>query len=284
MASVIGAGPWGTGDGRKKRDRRGPGVKRTGGAAGRLADTEQIARLLVSYDNHAGGMPGQPARISDLEVAAFAPLAVALEAHELLAEVESYLAQGLSAERIFVELLAPAARHLGSEWTADRLDFIDVTMGLWRLQEVLREVAARAGPGAPPCADRRVLFSPLPGEQHSFGAAMIDECFSRAGWNSDLLIEPTRALLLARVAATDYDLVGLTVSCNCHIGELSSLIVAVRNVSKNSEVRLMLGGRVLVEDPDLARRAGADGTAANATDALDLAERLLTVAPRVVYA
>lgn len=286
MASVIGAGPWGTGEGRRKRDRRGSGVRRAtaSGNGGRPSDPHQIARLLVSCEQFAGGSPGTEAKISELEVAAFAPLAVALEAHELLAEVEGYLAQGLSAERIFIELLAPAARHLGSEWTADRIDFLDVTMGLWRLQEVLREVAARAGPGTPPSADRRSLFSPFPGDQHSFGAAMIDECFTRAGWSSDLLTEPTRALLLARVAATDYDLVGLTVSCDCHIGQLPSLIVAVRNVSRNPNVRLLLGGRVLIDDPDLAQRSGADGTAATALEALDLADRLLTVAPRVVYA
>jgi len=283
---VIGAGPWGTGEGRRKRDRRGSGARRASGAnlSGRPGDPDQIAPLLVSCEQLGSTSTGNDTKISELEVAAFAPLAIALEAHELLAEVEGYLAQGLSAERIFIELLAPAARHLGSEWTADRIDFLDVTMGLWRLQEVLREVAARAGPGAPPSADRRSLFSPFPGDQHSFGAAMIDECFTRAGWSSDLLTEPTRALLLARVAATDYDLVGLTVSCDCHIGQVSSLIVAVRNVSKNPNVRLLLGGRVLIEDPNLAHRSGADGTAATAVEALDLADRLLTVAPRVVYA
>ena len=222
--------------------------------------------------------------IGEEEIAAFAPLAVAMEAHDLLAEVDTYLLRGFSAEQVFVELLAPAARHLGAEWNADRLDFLDVTMGLWRLQEVLREVAARTCPGVAPAMFRRVLFSPFPGDQHGFGAAMIDECFSRAGWNSDLLIEPTRPSLLAKIAAADYDLVGLTVSCDCHIGQLPSLIVAVRTVSSNPYVRVLLGGQVLIEDPDLARRVGADGTAATALDALDVAERLLTVPVYAAYA
>ena len=113
---------------------------------------------------------------------------------------------------------------------------------------------------------------------------MIDECFARAGWNTDLLIEPTRATLLARVASADFDLVGLTVSCDSHNGQLASLIVAVRNVSRNAHVRLLLGGRVLAEDPDLARRVGADGTAASALDALELAERLIAVPAEAVFA
>ncbi|GAA4002485.1 hypothetical protein GCM10022211_12220 [Sphingomonas humi] len=214
----------------------------------------------------------------------FAPQAVSLEAYDLLAEVDVFMARGLSTETIFIELLAPAARYLGEQWTADRLDFLDVTMGLWRLQEVLREVAARTAPHPAPGSGRRILFSPMPGDQHTFGTAMIDECFSRAGWNSSLLIDPSRALILSNVAGTEYDIVGLTVSCDCHIGQLKSLIVAIRNVSRNPNVRVMLGGRLLTEDPGLASLAGADATAATALGALELAEQLVAAPFNAAFA
>lgn len=267
MASVIGAGP-----------------RKSGHGKGTGTDGNAVARLLVSCPTleRPADRPAGP--ISEAEIAAFAPLAISLEAHDLLAEVETYLARGFNEETIFVELLAPAARLLGDEWTADRLDFLDVTMALWRLQEVLREVAARASPGPFPSPWRRVLFSPVPGDQHGFGTAMIDECFTRAGWSSTMLVEPSRAMLLAAVAGAEYELVGLTVSCDSHIAPLASLIVAIRNVSRNPNVRVMLGGRLLVEDPDLARRAGADATAATAIDALELAERLVAAPLNAAYA
>lgn len=281
MASVIGAGPWPASGGQEGTERRGHGHRGSGIKAHRSPADPRRSRLsAVDGDLANGGNE----RISAEEIAAFAPLAVNLEAHDLLAEVDRYLLRGFSAERVFVELLAPAARHLGAQWTDDRLDFLDVTMALWRLQEVLREVAARSGRDVMPSMSRRVLFSPFPGDQHSFGAAMIDECFTRAGWNSDLLIEPSRPQLLARVAGAHYDLLGLTVSCDCHIAPLSSLIVAVRNVSKNPQLQVMLGGRVLIEDPDLARRAGANGTAACAMDALALAERLTATSFTTAFA
>lgn len=271
VASVIGAGPWPASGGQEGAERRTHGHRGNPSKAHRSAPDSRRSRLTAVHGDLSSGAEK---RIGEEEIAAFAPLAVSLEAYELLAEVDTYLVRGFSTERVFVELLAPAARYLGAEWTADRLDFLDVTMALWRLQEVLREVAARSGRNIVPSLSRRVLFSPFPGDQHSFGAAMIDECFTRAGWNSDLLIEPTRPSLLARVAGAHYDIIGLTVSCDCHIAPLSSLIVAVRNVSRNPHLQVMLGGRVLIEDPDLAQRAGADGTAATAIDALALAERL----------
>jgi methanogenic corrinoid protein MtbC1 len=267
MASVIGASPRKSGGGSNKR----------------FGEHEAVARLVASCPDPDPSSTSTD-RISEAEIAAFAPLAITLEAYELLAEVDEYLARGFSAETIFVELLAPAARKLGDEWTADRLDFLDVTMGLWRLQEVLREVAARSTPGPVPGSSRRVLFSPIPGDQHGFGAAMIDECFTRAGWSSNLLVEPSRPQLLSAVAGADYELIGLTVSCDCHIGQLTSLIIAIRNVSRNPNVRVMLGGRLLIEDPDLVHRAGADATAASALDALEVAERLLSVPLNAAYA
>ena len=266
MASVIGDGPRGAGNDRHQR------------SAGRAPP-----RLMISHSLPDVGVTASSS-ISQAEIASFAPLAIELEAHDLLAEVDTYLARGLSAEAIFIELLAPAARYLGEEWTADRLDFLDVTMGLWRLQEVLREVAARGGPNFSPAFGRRVLFSPMPGDQHSFGAAMIDECFTRAGWSSNLLVEPTRGQLLSSVASTDYALVGLTVSCDCHIGVLTALVSAIRNVSRNPNVRVMLGGRLLIDDPDIARRAGADATALTALGALELAEQLVAAPLNAAYA
>ncbi|UUR07958.1 cobalamin B12-binding domain-containing protein [Sphingomonas glaciei] len=268
MASVIGVDIGNSGPERRRRSGKRP----------------PAARLLNACPEPAPLSRRDATRISDAEVDAFAPLAISLEAHDLLAEVDIYLARGYSAERIFVELLAPVARRLGDDWTADRIDFLDVTMALWRLQEVLREVAARTPPGPGSVTSRRVLFSPLPGDQHAFGAAMIDECFTRAGWSSNLLIEPSRGSLLAAVAAAEYDLVGLTVTCDCHIGPLTALIVAIRNVSRNSNVRVMLGGRLLIEDPGLADRAGADATAATAVDALDIAERLVMEPLNAAYA
>ncbi|GLR47758.1 cobalamin B12-binding domain-containing protein [Sphingomonas astaxanthinifaciens] len=287
MASVIGVGPWGTGTGRTGRRKRDSGHRGARGKAHveHVIESEVIPRLLVSHDILPHSMPTGSGAVDPIEVAAFAPLAVTLEAHELLAEVEAFARRGLSVERIFIELLAPAARWLGDEWTEDRIDFLDVTMGLWRLQEVLRELAARyPSCGLGPCSPRSALFAPVPGDQHSFGAAMIDECFSRAGWDTELLLSPTRTSLLEEISTRHFDVVGLTVSNDCHIGPLSSLVTAVRNVSRNPNICIMLGGRVLTADPGLAERAGADATAATAIDALAIADRLIAPSVHVATA
>ena len=242
----------------------------------KLIQGEIIPRLLSVHT--APGLhlveKSPPVELTLEEIQAFAPLSLTLEADELMDRVDAMLSRGVSVVSIFVDLLAPSARKLGQFWEEDSCTFVDVTMGLWRLQEVMREVAmcvpavTRAL-----CEPRSALFSPMPGEQHSFGALMVEEIFAQAGWASEALIEPRRKDLLQTVAERDFDLLGLTVSCDCSSGALSDLITSVRAVSKNPKIQILIGGRVTNANPGLADEAGADGTAPDARSALALAER-----------
>jgi methanogenic corrinoid protein MtbC1 len=247
-----------------------------------LIESEIIPRLMVANGGMRDATIDQTDdrdsadQITQAEIAALAPLALQIEADELLEYADRILGRGVPVSNLLVDLLAPAARLLGEYWEQDRCDFVDVTMGLWRLQEVVHEVAGRASLarrlGA---AGRRALFAVMPGDQHSFGTVVIDEVFCREGWMTDRLGEGQASDLLDRVAGTWFDLVGLTVSCDSHTANLTSLITALRNVSRNPRVRVMVGGRVFVEQPDLANQVGADGTAPDAKVALTVADDLV---------
>ncbi|QLC26843.1 cobalamin B12-binding domain-containing protein [Parasphingopyxis algicola] len=233
-----------------------------------------IPRLVAAHSIPGSTENFEP--VSQEEIDRFAPLPVRLEADELLTEVEVFLSRGVPAEIIFVELLAPSARKLGELWEEDSVDFTEVTMGLWRLQEVMREIASRTPSIAGRLfSPRSVLFAPMPGEQHSFGTVMVEECFSRAGWDTELVVNGDRSALADRIAEQIFDLVGLTISCDCHIGPLPKLIQSLRSVSKNSDIRIMIGGRVPNEYPGLADTVGADGTASNARTAIEVADELV---------
>lgn len=241
-----------------------------------LVEREIIPRLVASHPL-AGRSNGQrgSGEITAEEIDAFAPLSLQVEADHLLDYVEGILNRGVEIDTIMVDLLAPAARRLGEYWEDDRCDFVDVTMGLWRLQEIVHELGARlpverrAGPG------RRALFASMPGDQHSFGTIVVEELFSREGWLTDRMSEATTPDLLERVAGEWFDLIGLTISCDYHIGPLESVIVALRNVSRNPNLCVMVGGRIFVDDPELAGRVGADGTASDAKVAVKTALALV---------
>lgn len=260
--------------------RRTSGQVEQGDTVNSIIEAQIIPRLLMA---HSGVEPRTRPRllraISPDEASRFALLPLRLEAASLLEEVDAFIAKGASVETICLDLLAPAARKLGEMWERDECDLLDVTMGLWRLQEVMREVAARSpvDHGGLPLP-HSALFSPMPGDHHNFGTLMLDEVFARGGWRSEALVKPERRELLDRLARQPFDLLGLTLARDCPSAALSNLIKAVRNVSANPHIIVLVGGRMINENPQMAMEVGADGTAADALSALELANSLVMTA------
>ena len=270
----------------------------TGAALHTIIESDIVPRLLMA---HSGEIPpGEAALIAEQRaapgshpavtqatvteatVSRFALLPLNLEAGRLTQEVDRLLEAGVAVESIYIDLLAPTARLLGEMWERDECDFVEVTMGLWRLQEVMREIGSRypslRQKSGPP-GRMSALFAPLPGDDHSFGALMIDEVFARAGWNSEAIPLPQRRELLDSVSRRSFDIVGLTVTRDCQAGVLRNLIQALRKVSANPQLAIIIGGRFVDADPDVVAEVGADGTGADARTALRVAERLVASAP-----
>ena len=256
-----------------------------------IIEGEIIPRLLMAHSHsddgqdHDAGDGGQSKsssafgkmRITPSAARKFARLPLTKDTPNLLDEVDKFIADGVSVDSIYIDLLAPAARQLGEMWENDDCDFVDVTMGLWRLQEVMREIAERAPvpPINPADNPYRALFAPMPGDEHYFGAMMMDEVFARAGWRSQAMTKPLRRELLDIISRERFDLVGLTLSKDCPSAAISNLIKAIRGVSANPNLSIIVGGHMINQNPAIVAEVGADGTGADARAALEVARALV---------
>lgn len=248
-------------------------------ALARVIESDIIPRLLMAHRDHGpmtAPIAAAQAAIPDGYAELFAAATLTEEVGSLLARVEALMAGGVTVETIYLHLLAPAARRLGAWWDEDACDFVDVTMGLWRCQEIVHALSALI-PGAAPVAgaERRALFAPAPGEQHGLGAIIVEEFFRRAGWQTWSVPALDADELVALVTGRAFDIVGLTVSVERHVAALKHSITAVRLASRNPDIIVLVGGRVFTEVPALAAEIGADGTAADGALAVALADRLL---------
>jgi methanogenic corrinoid protein MtbC1 len=223
------------------------------------------------------------------------PLEIAEFAHTVLTEgpdaglrrIEMMVAGGLRLDAVYLDLLAPAARHLGELWEDDRCDFTDVTIGLGAMHRILRELSPQfrsevncdSGSAVPSVnSGRRMLLVPASGEQHSLGLMMIADFFARAGWDVTGSETPTGADLFRRVRDQWFDVVGLAVGCDPRLDLLAADIRTLRATSRNGDVQVMLGGPILAMHPEYVGVVGADGQAADARQALQVAERLVALA------
>jgi methanogenic corrinoid protein MtbC1 len=252
----------------------------------RTIEAEVIPRLVVAHRPPAGDESApngvRSARaVAAADVREFTRIVLGADFPAAAGFVAKLRGEGVTPEAVCLDLLAPAARRLGSLWEEDSCDFTDVTLGLWRLQQMLRELRLPAtGEQEARARGRRALLVPMPGEQHTFGLAMVIEFFSRAGW--DVLGGPPGSVAELRqlVAVERFDLVGLSVSCADRMAAVAACIRTVRQASCNPDLAVMVGGRVFAENPELAPLVGADAMASDGQQAPRQAEQLLSLLGR----
>jgi methanogenic corrinoid protein MtbC1 len=190
-------------------------------------------------------------------------------------------ARGATAESLFLALLAPAARHLGDLWLADQCSFAHVTLGVWRLQKLLRDLTPAFQQAAVRAdVNRNILLISLPEDQHTFGVTMLAEFFRRARWNvacSNSLASIGDMSDLVR--REWFSVIGLSMNSDLRLDEFAKLVRLMRQCSCNRAVGIMVGGSVFLEHPEYVARVGADLTAIDGRQAPLLAEMLASAAP-----
>lgn len=82
--------------------------------------------------------------------------------------------------------LEAAAGILGRDWESDTRDFIDVTIGMSRLQLLMRKLVARSMTGRGQNVSGNALIAVAPGEVHTFGQCMLEEILRAHGWSTKL--------------------------------------------------------------------------------------------------
>lgn len=192
------------------------------------------------------------------------------------AYVDELLAKGSSIESIFLDLLAPAARQLGALWESDAADFTNVTLGIGRLQLIMRRLSDRFTDETNAFhAGESVLLTIIPGEQHSFGLSMVAEFFRRAGWNLCTGPFSSHQELASLVQNHWFDIVGFSVSSDRRLDELKKDIHNIRRDSRNRHIGIIIGGPMVISHPDLVASMGADMMSADATTAPQQAHGLI---------
>lgn len=242
-----------------------------------LLETQIIPRLLrvtraaaANRDRLAAIVP----KAADLE--AFATLCAAGDRAACSELVERLMAKGLPAESVLVDLVAPAARLLGSRWDDDTMDFSSVTIGLVLMHGLIHALGYEVHDGPRESGPvRRVMLASAPGSQHVLGLSIVSEFFRKAGWEVVLEVSPSRAELCRAVGNEWFDLLGLSVGLSSQLTDLPSLVSALRSASRNPQPPVLLGGPVFLTIDQRAADFGAQAICRNARESLNLAASLV---------
>lgn len=244
-----------------------------------LVEAEIIPRLMMAHQDQRLGAARAP-EILSRDVVAFSRALMDNKMTDATDIVADLCVQGISMDRVYLNLFTPAARYLGELWEADLCTFSEVTLCLWRLQTLLYDQISAFHSNAKttktaPDSERRILMATLPNQQHTFGLSMLSEFFRREGWVVLSIPSPKPSELQDTLSGNWFDVLALSASMDGELPELGRSIRTARKTSRNPRLSVMVGGPLFLREPGLATTVGADGYSEDAEAALAMARRLV---------
>lgn len=216
------------------------------------------------------------ARAEPADLDRFCTILLSDTAEHVHGYIDRLIDRGISLDSVYLGHLAGAARRLGVLWEEDAITLGEVSMGLMRMHQILRRLSPSFISDAPSENTGKVaLFAVAPGETHALGVVIMADFFTRAGWQTQVDLNPEIGTLARSVRDSHASIVGISASATRFLPDVADSIKAIREGTQDRRIFVLVGGNAFAEEPDAARRVGADRFASDAIEAIEAANALL---------
>jgi len=239
----------------------------------RLLEAEKIRTRHLSLSFSSSTLPSQK------EIEKFADICISQDKKCTQTFVNHFLEIGLSKEDIFLKLISPTARYLGSKWDDASIDFPQVNQGLVRLHDIANEFKLVYKEGVIGKSKvKRIMLASAPGSLQMIGTTFVADFFHKQDWQVAVSIPSSADELIQAVSQQWFDVIGLSISMVQQLDTLADLINQFKCSSLNPCLAVLLDGNIFAVKEFRAIDFCADDICVNAKHAVSLAESLL---PRV---
>lgn len=184
----------------------------------------------------------------------------------------SALDDGMPLPAIYVDILERAQIEIGRMWQANRISVAQEHFGTAATQLVMSQLFARImqqEPGA-----RRIVTACVGDELHEVGLRIVTDLLELSGWATHYLGANVPATAIVEATWRNRaDVLALSTTLTPHVGETERVIAAVRAHPETRHVAVLVGGAPFQIEASLWEKVGANGSARNAREAVDLAGR-----------
>lgn len=184
--------------------------------------------------------------------------------------MSSLIEAGVPCEDLSNVHIPAVARALGKAWLNDQMEFANVSIGCARLQGYLRRKGLdwcdTAGLLSP--TDLSVLLLVPDFEQHTLGATVLAGQLRAKGINVVTKLHASLDEMENAASKQEFDTIMISSSRSVTIALLCKTVLKLKNSCSGTP--LIIGGNVLEQIPDVLTKTGADFTADNWQDALDI--------------
>jgi len=151
-----------------------------------------------------------------------------------------------------------AARRMGDAWQNDQMSWLDVSVGVGRMQSLLREIGmAWVADQAGDTGHGTVLLVVPDREQHTLGPMVAMGQLRRFGVSVCLRIAPSHNELRSLLAARQFDGVLISIATKDKLESVAKTVQFMKSVA-SKPLPIVVGGAVTPNVEDLAACTGAD--------------------------
>jgi methanogenic corrinoid protein MtbC1 len=181
---------------------------------------------------------------------------------------------GMPVRDLYLQVLSPAQTELGRMWEQAEIDIAEEHFATATTQMVMAQLYSFLD--RKPCNGKTVIAATVTGNHHEIGIKMVADFFEEEGWRAVYLgaAVPPDELAVA-VVTFEADLLVLGACMHNQLQGVADAIRVVRATPQASRAQILVGGAGFAETGDLWRTMGADALANGATDAVDVAHRLV---------
>ncbi len=224
-------------------------------------------RMVASGQGRAGRSPA--ARHHTTNVAALQEAALNGDRQTCLDVVHRLIQHGVSRETVADVYIPTIARQMGDAWCLDDMSFAEVTIGVARLQSLLRDLGPewRADSRTDPEEGAALVVVALD-EYHTLGAMVLAGRLRRAGLSVRLQMGLTADDLRREMDVPRYDAVLISASRGESLETLRLLVKAVKT-SPAAATPVIIGGSVLESEQDILALTGADLVTSDPIEAME---------------
>lgn len=193
------------------------------------------------------------------------------EADALITEAVN---RGASLPDLYLRLFEPVQQEIGRLWQMNQVSVAQEHFCTAAVQRSMSQLYGTLFSGVP--GRRRVVAACAGGELHEIGLRMVADLLESSGWDTIYLGANVPSESVVRtVAGAPTALVAISATITPNLGALAALVGALRGNAVTSRVPIIVGGYPFRLSSALVARIGADGWAANAAEAVSLANELV---------
>ena len=193
------------------------------------------------------------------------------------AAISTMMSDGLSLKGLYLDVLGPVARHLGTLWREDQATFLGVSTAAVRIEEILRKFQSTK-----PIivrSKKQAIFASVPGEGHTIGVRMAADLQRTKGWDIHLVTNASFGDLLSEIENSPAEILGLSIGSRASMHGLYSIVKALRVSRPN--MKILVSGSLISVDTSPIELLGVDAIAGSFEQAETMMDELLVSSDHV---